>query len=617
MTDEYKNNVVQFLTGYLPEQEGQVEPQFDDIQHYPNNLQTQIEQYFSSVIAYTDFVPSKNNRNQNLEYSVLACRGTLVGSSDVSGAFIILDKNYNIVEVITNYSDGSLIGGVYCLNVDDQGNYYAIELNGSTYRIVLLNNLVLKPVNSNTYQAIKIETYNIPNQYSWGAFLKIFKNEGGNKYFAVGNRTSSNGIVGCELTIGNTQTWKYYLSSYTKQNSYAIFDNGYNVYWDSNSELHFQIAVSDYGLVMLTNGSGTTVNQTRYTSTDDLNQFGNFIFYSNKLGYYAYATDDDPNSKFYIYKVDLETKQSQLIYSSNGLWSSYNAIWFFKNSNSIYYFKIEVIDVANKIYELSFALVYGDTAFETSLGTFTATNFIEAFCYPNVINDFNLNYIYIQNQDELFYLKFLWNDNNYNGQPYTSSYSLIPNSLAIYEAFDPNQCFNKNIFNLSTYANQYTASVQIPRYSLNNEDIYLSKLYSINNNPISENYPSTTKNIYEELIINTTNKFVIKNEGKENIPLSGQFTNAMMNRQTSIKLSKCKINYADDTSTTQAVDVHKLVYTGTNLFFYIISMIIYTDKQINSIDLLSEDETITYKTIDCSSLELNKYYKIEQELRYS
>lgn len=613
MTNDYKNNIIDFITGNLPNQEGIVQPQFENVQQTTNNLTSQIETYFTSVVSYVDFVPSKNNKNQDLEYSVIACYGDLIGESQTSGAFVILDKDYNIIDIITHYSDGSLIGVLYCLNVDDNGNYYAVELNGSTYRIVLLNNLVLKPVGSNTYKAIKIETYNLPNTYTWDSVLKVFKNDGGNKYFVVANRTNSNGMVGCELTIEDTKVWKFYTTSYSKQWTYAAFDNGYNVYWDSNSELHFQIAVNDYGLVILSKGSGTAMDTTRYTRTDNPNQHGNFIFYSNKIGYYAYVIDNDPTAEYYIFKVDLETKQAQQIYNNTGQYSSYCAIWLFKNVNSIYYYKLDLTDNVNKIYDLTFAMINEGLVYEVALGQFTATIFLDAFCYANVITDFNKNYVLIQNQNTLFSLDFIWNPNNYNGQPYISMSSLIPNTITIQDENNITT-FNRNIYNLTNYANWYTASVQIPNYYLNNSNIYSAKLYSKNNNEMASKNINTTKNIYEEVNINFINKFniIINNHYQtktENVEAASLFVNAMLNGQLSARIGKYRINYEDETS-----EIKNTKFGNVYNHYYYYYFLVYTSKKINSIDVLSEDETIVYNTINCSNLELNKYYRINQNV---
>lgn len=612
MTEDYKEYVLKHITGNLPQESSIVQPQFEDVSVVTNNLKTQIRAYFDSIVVYADFVPSKNNKNQDLEYSVLACNGTLLGESDMSGAFVILDKEYNIVNVITHYSDGTLIGVLSCLNVDDKGNFFAIDYVGSNYRIVLMNNLVLKPAGSNTYQAIKIDTHTIPNSYSWESMLKIFKNDGDNKYFVVGNRNSSAGIVGCELTVEDNDTWKYYTSSRTKVNAYSLFDNGYNVYWDSNSELHFQIAVNFNGLIMLSKGTGTTMVETVYKGDSSFSNESNFIFYTNQIGYYASVENKDNQTFYTLYKAELETAKLITIYQEASDETLYPWFWLFKNNNGVYFLRSYRTDNDTHTFNLSFGLIYNKTVYEELLGSYTASSFLNAFCYPNVITEFNRNYVYIQNQDTLFSLNFIWKSNGYNGNPYISSASLVPNYITI-EDENEKEIFNRNIYNLSSYSNWYTATVQIPNYFLNNVQLYNSMLYSEGNNLLASKNIDATKNIYEELYINFTNKFNVmdKDINFENIYAASELVYSMLNRVTSRRIGKYIINYHDETTETKSISTD-LTYDNLKTTM---SLVVYTNKLIDSIDIISQDEVVLYKTINCSNLELNKYYLISFDVR--
>lgn len=612
MTEDYKEYVLKHITGNLPQESSVVQPQFEDISVITNNLKTQIRAYFDSIVVYADFVPSKNNKNQDLEYSVLACNGTLLGQSDMSGAFVILDKEYNIVQVITHYSDGSLIGVLSCLNVDEKGNFYAIDYVGSNYRIVLMNNLVLKPSGSNTYQAIKIDTHTIPNTYSWESMLKIFKNDGNNKYFAVGNRNNSAGIVGCELTIEDTDTWTYYTSTRTKVNAYSLFDNGYNVYWDSNSELHFQIAINFNGLIMLSKGTGTTMAETIYLGDSSFSNESNFVFYTNQIGYYASVENKNSQTFYTLYKAELETAKLTTIYQEVAEETLYPWFWLFKNNNGVYFIRSYRTDDDTHTFNLSFGVLNNKIVYEEELGTFSASSFLNAFCYPNVITEFNRNYVFIQNQDTLFSLNFIWKSNGYNGEPYVSSASLVPEYITI-EDENEKEIFNRNIYNLSSYSNWYTATVQIPNYFLNNTQLYNSMLYSQGNNLLASKNIDATKNIYEELYINFMNKFnVIDNDiNFENIYVASELVYSMLNRITSRHIGKYVINYHDETTETKSISTD-LTYDNLKTTM---SLVVYTNKLIDSIDIISQDEVVLYKTINCSNLELNKYYLISFDIR--
>lgn len=635
MTEEYKKNVLKYLTGNLPEESSINSPQFKNIKTTLNNLKTQIRSYFSSTVAYVDIISPQTSQNQDLNYSVIACRGELIGQSNISGAFVIVDKDFNLIDIITRYDDGTfngmLIGLLYCMNVDKDGNFYVAEaIADNVYdnkRIIVLNNLLIKPVNSNNYKAVIKEIHEI-SFYRFSNIYKIFKNDNGKKFLIVGVALDETTLTAEELTIGKNKTWKSYNANsthYGKQWLYQIFDNGYNVYWDSDNKLHFSIAGYYYGLVILKEplieDEGETsfdMRQIRYLNTDSPNQLGNFIFYSNKIGYYAFAIDNDPVVNYYIYKVDLETKQTTLIYENTGQWSSYSAIWLFKNNTTICYRKLDLESEENNTYSLSFGLIDDISVYEIPLGEITATYYLESFCYSNIISNFNTNYIYIQNQDTLFSLEFDWNDNNYNGQSYTSSASLIPNKVTLNNT-NNNEIFNRNIYNLSNYGNWYTASVNIPNSYFNSTTLHSANLYSQANNLLTSNNIDITKNIYEELNINFINSFVIydKLTNTKNYNASNLFVDAMLNKYNQKYLGKIRINYKDGSpSVVKTIDTKNLQYKqytidGKNYWGTDYIFIVYMDNRfISTIDFISYDEEITYCTKKWVEADHNTYYQL-------
>lgn len=622
MTNEYKENILNYLTGNLENDSGYNEPIFTYTDIYINNLKLNLSDYFQSMVFYRAFVPSKDNKNQNLEYSVLACYGTLVGESDTSGAFVILDKNYEIVQVITEYKDGTKVGIVQALNVDDSGNFYAVELRGTTYRIVELNNLVLRLDNQDEYEAVIKNTYTIPTTYKWDSITKVYRNAGKNKYFILGTRDNNSvyTLLGAELTISNNQTWAYYTSSYSWTNTTSIFNNGVEVYWDSNNNLQFQIAVFNYGLFILSKGTGTAMVSTQYTSDSSYgNTYNNLIFYSNEIAYYAVIDDNETYNTYHLYKINLSTKQVIEIYNEqSNYYQSNNQMWLFKSNNTIYFYKIMSIsnqdEYGDTQFMLDFGIINDTTIFTRTLGTFYGSSFTTILCYANMINKFNKNYLYIQNQNKVYIAEFNWNANNYNGYSFINQDSLIPSSVAI-EDSNENEIYNRNIYNLTNYSNFYTAMAQVPNYSLNEEEIYNAILYSKNNNILLNKNINITKNIYEELNINFNNQINIINEANNENNISGatRLNNSMLNNDyENTYISKYKINYADNTSVIKNISVNELIYTDLSTNY---NIIVYVDKLIDNIELISNDEQTSYNTIDCSSLEIGKYYQINQRVR--
>jgi len=611
MTNEYKENILKYITGSLQEGTPNPNPQFQDITSSTNNFYSQVSALFSGGFSYVAWVPSRNNNNQDSGYSVLVANGTLVDETVGSSLFIIIDKNYNIVQTISHYKNGDLIGEIECLNVDENGNFYGVQYKNSNYYIIELNNVTLKLSSQANYEAILKEEIQIPNAYTYTDFLKIIKDTSGDKYFALGQRSA--GLVGVHYNSGN---WNYYTTTYTKQASLSLFDNGFKVYWDSNGDLQFRIAVYDIGLTILSNGAGTVMERNTLIIRDDdvtVNNFNNFAFLNNSIGYFAetYKKQTETKDTIRIYKVDIDNDLVSLVYEQNNITHSvYNQTWLFENNNVMYY--IKVLKTSSSLYTLTFGLINDSTYYETTMGTISSSIIENSyFCYPNVINIFNRNYIYIQNQNKLFKLNFLWNSINYNGTPYTGYGSLIPFSGGIEDENDL-EIFNRNLYNLTSFGNSYTATIQIPNYNLNNETLYNGLLYSKNNNLMCEKTINTTKNIYEELNVNFINQFNIINEETniKNYNAATYLVNSMLNSSHSAYISKYRINYHDNTQEIKNMSgftINSLVATNF--------IVVYVNKKIDSIELLSDDETTTYQIINCTNLELNKYYKITQDIR--
>lgn len=615
MTEDYKENVFKYLTGNLEEQTGNNEPVYQTNTKTSSNLYNDIHSYYSSIIIYTGFIPSKNNENQSQNYSVISCVGTLIGESDTTGALAIIDNNCNLVQLITHYSDGEIIGNINCLNVDENGNYCLVEYKNNNYRIVLLNNIVLKPINSNNYQAVKIETYSIPNQYTWDKFSAIFKEN--NNYFLLGNRANSEGGVGCEYKLGNN-SWTYYTTTYQfPVAAFATISNGFNVYWDTNNDLQFQLAVNYFGLIILSKGSSTTMTETRYTNSDYSAINTDCVFYSNKIAYYLELIDNDPVMFYNIYKIDLENNSSGLIATDLNDKTAYNfhsKMYFIKKDNLIFYYR-SYCTSGDTNYNVYLGAINGTNVYEETLSPMIADGTIEALLYANVISNYNQVYINMVNRTSLYQLSLSWNLNNYNGLSFISTGSLIPNRITL-EDENENELFNRNIFNLTNYANWYTASALVPNFYLNNMQISNANLYSTNNNLLVGNPINITKNVYEELNINFINKFNILDNENLQLNASIQFVSNMLSQTKTTYIGKYKINYNDSTSEIKYLSTKDLVYTSLDIGMKTtLKFSFYTSKKIDTIDLMSYDETITYKTFNCSNLDLNKYYLITQDIR--
>lgn len=607
MTQEYKQNILEFLTGNLPENSSTVQPIFKNQKIITNNLMTDIKANYSSTITIVDFITAKNPNNQDSNMFVIAVNGTLTGESNPSGAFVIVNENYEYVDIITHYKDGTIINQIECVNITENGEFYYIDkISSTSYGIKLINNIAIKPVGSNVYQANLIENYSIPmyGSYTWKEFYKVFRNEVGNKFCLVGSRIGQTETVICDYTI-ETNSWQYSIyTNGTKAWEYAKFDNGYRVFWDSENNLNFQIAFCNNGLRIISKLGTSPMTQKLYLTYISTNAHNNFIFYSNEIGYCSYITTAGSTDTFNLYKIDMTNEVYTSVYTDEAPNSSYNSLWLFKNDNQIFYKHLARYSLT--IYFLNFGFINDVVNYLNSFGAINVTANVETTSlYSNVVTMYNKISAYIQNQDKNYSIEFNWDKDGYNGQPFISSGSLQPGAISITDNNNV-EIFNRNLTQLTNYSNFYIATTQIPYFDLNESQIHKATLLSKN---INELVPATldlTKNIYEELNINFTNTFRVIANGIEDLICASDFTSAMLQRQVSAKATKCKVYYLkDENYDIINIDTSSLVYTNLKTT-YTIQVTVPEDKVLSHLDLVSEDTTITYFVYNCREYNLEE-----------
>lgn len=619
MTQDYKSDVLHYLVGDLAQEVAINTPQYENISSIQDDLYNKLGDYFSSMIIYKAFIPSKDNQNNGLNYSVLACYGTLIGESEPSGAFVIIDDNGELIQVITEYTNGTKIGIIQCLNVDNNGYFYGVEKRGNSYRIIELNNIVLKLSNQATLKATVMKSHNISSSYNFNLITKILRNDDKSRYFILGE--TSSGTTALDYNVSEN-TWEHWDTSkkWTSSNVYSMFRQGWNAYWDSNGDLQFTLLIfgtninADPALFKLTKGENNTMNELL------LMQYENAVFlqseaafYSNKYCYISTIESGSTTVTTNISILDMETYNYALIASYTKPTSTYNQVWFFKSNDVMYYVQAlydETIVEEDEYYTIYSGQLNGSAIYPVEFGARAITgSSSDRLMLPNVINQFNKNKICVQIKNTLYTTTFEWNPDQYNGQPYKSYTSLVPQKGAIEE--NSTEIFNRTLYNVAPYLNRYTATFQIPDNYLNNNTLGTSKIYSKNNNLMCSNSINTTKNKYEELNINVINQFnMINNNGTENIEGASDLVNYMIHANENGSITKYRINYDDDTNEIKDTEIGTSNPSNATL-----KLLFYVPKTIKNIELISNNGNTVYQTIDTSSLEIGKYYLISQRVR--
>ena len=190
---------------------------------------------------------------------------------------------------------------------------------------------------------------------------------------------------------------------------------------------------------------------------------------------------------------------------------------------------------------------------------------------------------------------------------------MIPKSSILYDE-NNDVIFARNLYNKTISDRVTQSTIEIPNNYLNDVMIAKQDLISETNSIMVDNNNTITKNIYETLFINFINTLQMINKNDLNNPILNPTGAIRLNQSisqvqdyTSQKISKAKINYADNSNKIIPISFIQVGSVMRTEFT------IYNSKGIINIELISEDEKTTYNTIT-GDFELNKTYTVSQDV---
>lgn len=599
MTNEYKYNLLKYLTNKIDDEVGENIPYFRNKETITNNLKTTLDNMFMKYEFKGQVISPKSDNIAiygNYDYS------SYVGYT--KGFIVILNKNCEVLNVITQFNTGTPFSQLIALNVDENGLIYGIDnpaaSSGSAYRFILLNNFLV----SNNNEVILRKSYNFPREYnsmifSNKCYTHVKKAENEAKYFIVGEKRQNEEYPALEM----------YLVKFTIN---VGSENEWNAY---------------------TNGSGTRFGAYYdFILSKNENNYNVTIIHSEDMGIYKMFFNGETITDTLIINDIAESIRlinENLFYYSNGLLFKYDngQITNIGNSTYINLIGINVISYnLIKNYETGMTNIY--------IGIYDGQNYVEELIYTEQTyyveinlfysyNIFNLNKICIQIGDNA-YIDSIVISNGYNGKSFNNKNSLNPRSIELYN--ERNKIiFARNLYNKVINNNITEATVEIPNTYLNNDNITIQELLSVNNNIMVKNQNTVTKNIYETLFINFINTLQITNENDENNIILNPTGATRLNISISdlidydnAKATKIRINYDDGTNEIKDVSNNiEQIQQSDSLIFTNYDFTVYNPatKNIKTIDIISNDETTIYQTISDLSFASNKYYNIIQPVQ--
>lgn len=630
MTNDYKEKLLKWVSGNYQVGAGTNSPQFTTPLSRTNNFAT----LFSSQFPYGYFLSTTlqgyNADNNGVGYTLIAGSYYIDATATTMRGFVtILDNDFDIVQTITRYSNGTYLGVYETLNVGDDGNFFGIENNSGVLRFTMLNNIIAKLPKETEYKIVLRRSYNVPNtsKLYTATANGIIKAPGMAKYCVYGsyyeNPSNKPLVTEIEINVGSSNTW----TDYTYSGAVEFYASDCLPSWNTSGDLSFKMVgienigsgLNNYAFCMYsTTGSTSLTRQQIGSGLGVGNTMDMKILTANDI-YACFSEFKTTTMNLYMYKVNMSNYTLNTFYTKNTpiVESKYNSkISILKNGTELFYNVMASKDTTPTKTLYYFGKVIGSQAYEYYLGEFDPylTNLF------SVQKQFNLYDYYMQVENVVYDMKQVYNSLNYNGLPYQALNSMVPNSVNIY---DPNGVviFARNLYNRIVNNNTTISTVEVPNDFMNDVTIKLKELISETNNIMISDIMEIVKNIYEELLINFVNSIIVKNSNNINNVIinntaSNRINNSVSNPSVldynNSKIGKYKINYGNGTSVINPINPD-LTFTGLSTN-YIITVYVPIDYGITSVQLLSNDEATIYQTIDCSNLENNKYYTINQKM---
>ena len=614
MTQDFKNNILAYLVGKLDIQTpSSLAPTFTNVGNITNNFNTELTNVLGENYTITGFLQSQTS-------NIVIIYGH---NANNDGFIVLLDETFNIIQIITNYSNGDLLPMIEVLNVDEDGRFYGIT---NDMQFIMLNNFTLKLPTQINYEIKKTYSYNVSSSIAVnsGEVIGIKKLIGSATYLIYGNqiyqyagntyRKASASLL--KVNVGSDNE----LTNFTSTSS----TTGTNVYVkdatlkEENDTISFVLrciaetinTMPRYQEWLGTYAENVTTPMTlgRYINLGGQNA-ENLIMKTAGDDIYIGYNDTHDNSYYidYINQNTLNNGFAGTIYIKE-LTNNLGGFSFIEQNN-IVFFLLNQYNGTN--YNTFVGLMKNDSIYDFESGIYDNDSIFF------VKQTFNLCNLYIQDGDIAHIVQTIYNPNNYNGGSYNDVDCMIPKSGILYDGSEV-VIFARNLYNKTVNNNTTISTIEVPNTYLNDTNIAKQNLLSNTNKLLNSNNQNISKNIYETLNINFLNTLVIKNS---NNPL-----NEIINLQGSSRLNssissladyeetkgtKYKVNYTNGNSNVFNID--NIDYLGN---MAILDFNVYVGSAISNIQIISNDEATIYQEIDTSnlSLEIGKYYNFKQNV---
>lgn len=632
MTQDYKDELLKYLTGNITPETGEDKPGFLLLESTGINISTEIEEKLNEIDTISNYYILGKIYDES--YEAYLVYGVYVNSSsEYYGYIYLVDKDFYEIQMITEFDSGTRLFPIVALNQDENKNLYGISYtseNGTgTTRVLLLNNILASGLLDGTYKAILRNSYISPytSTIQYPAYKplpyrqnRIVKSPESATYYIIYPEE----IVKFVINVGSTNEWtstalphefsSRFETSFDKSSGEEVL-LFYGVSSNVTPAVYYELEIND-----------TTVTQKKAIELDSLaGYYATQVYFKDTDDIYIYA-DYNSLGKGVIYKVNGNALDT--IYTCN--YAEYDddeyyttVITIFGMNGGVFFFEnykdrvSRTVRTTKKIGYIRSDNTYNINTIFVSRPDNSPTPAIYEYVDFYYRNVYNLIYFYMPSYSgtptSTFKVVFDYNSINYNGTSYSNINSLLPNKARLYDS-NGKIIFARNLYNKLINSNTTISTVNVPNTNLNNTTISVEGLISETNIDLIDQSEEITKNIYENLNINFSNTLKMVNENDPNNIIFTQEGSNRINKSVNstldydnTKVTKARINYSD--GTTKIIDIS---FVPLRNYFYT-KFWIYVGKEIKNIEFISNDEATVYNTIS-PEFELNKFYTIKQKV---
>ena len=652
MTEEAKKNLLDYMLGKMPSESGVEEEIFRSINDIPRTEWIPfLPSNFNNFHIEGVISPNETSTSLGVMYG-----GYTTLDNDVKGFIMLFDENFAPVKTFFKYDNGIDLRYIQCLRQAEDNTFYMIDSTNYSYtpnqslktsekRFVMLNNFTIKNYDMNNYNLILRTSYIFDDDYKNFYCQDMFKNHSSSHYVLCGKAlrtdTTAGGylqlrVIDLKINVGSSNEWKLYSSvqSYNWEyiKGFAYFNDDDNtlikiitttggitgdgeVYnWqknyedesfspvslilgDSNNDYYFDTSLQGQCVFKNENEIYFVINNQSYYSSAGMLHFISLYYYnfSSKTLNQIYYKDFGNDTSSVCYE------QIYLSENKGNIYIQFNNNIDLNNNISDYYIQRYIDKWQPKLAGTSQKFKKNERGFLVK----SNYNLLQIYMYPLNMNEENW-YMSIT--------KEIYNESNYNGEPFTDKNSLNSNSAILYSNNNP--VFARNLYNKTQNGATTTSTIEIPNNYLNDTLVDQKDLMSVNNNVIISDTNGFTKNVYETVYLNFVNTISVVNRNNTQSVYNNAVAtklNTSINNPTDyndLKLTKYRINYQDGTNTVSNLQA-TLQADGS----YELLMTFFLSKLADTLELISEDEQTVYLTYNLAEAEAEQYYSYSQRVR--